>query len=404
MEIKSLLEMHGQSHLMRDYMQWNEAERKQFEQQIGQIDWSIFESMNAVWEENSGDISPIEGLSLREIETHRSEYLKIGTEAIRQGKIIAVLLAGGQGTRLGTSSPKGTYNIGITRPLYIFEQLIDNLKKVCTQCDAYVPLLIMTSEKNDEETRTFFAKHSYFGYPASHVRFFVQEMAPCVDFSGKLLLEGRGKVATSPNGNGGWYRSLERAGLLKDRLLSNAEWFNVVAVDNVLQRIADPVFVGATIVSGKKCGAKFVRKNHPEEKVGLLCQRDGLPCVVEYYELPERLARLQDSSGELVYSYGVTLNYLFHASTLAEIASQKIPVHTVKKKISFLNEDGMLTEPDEVNGYKFETLILDMVRLMGSCLPYEAEREKEFAPVKNKTGVDSVETAQKLLLLNGVIL
>lgn len=404
MEIKSLLEMHGQSHLMRDYMQWNEAERKQFEQQIGQIDWSIFESMNAVWEENSGDISPIEGLSLREIETHRSEYLKIGTEAIRQGKIIAVLLAGGQGTRLGTSSPKGTYNIGITRPLYIFEQLIDNLKKVCTQCNAYVPLLIMTSEKNDEETRTFFAKHSYFGYPASHVRFFVQEMAPCVDFSGKLLLEGRGKVATSPNGNGGWYRSLERAGLLKDRLLSNAEWFNVVAVDNVLQRIADPVFVGATIVSGKKCGAKFVRKNRPEEKVGLLCQRDGLPCVVEYYELPERLATLQDPSGELVYSYGVTLNYLFHASTLAEIASQKIPVHTVKKKISFLNEDGMLTEPDEVNGYKFETLILDMVRLMGSCLPYEAEREKEFAPVKNKTGVDSVETAQKLLLLNGVIL
>lgn len=396
--------MHGQSHLMRDYMQWNEAERKQFEQQIGQIDWSIFESMNAVWEENSGDISPIEGLSLREIETHRSEYLKIGTEAIRQGKIIAVLLAGGQGTRLGTSSPKGTYNIGITRPLYIFEQLIDNLKKVCTQCNAYVPLLIMTSEKNDEETRTFFAKHSYFGYPASHVRFFVQEMAPCVDFSGKLLLEGRGKVATSPNGNGGWYRSLERAGLLKDRLLSNAEWFNVVAVDNVLQRIADPVFVGATIVSGKKCGAKFVRKNRPEEKVGLLCQRDGLPCVVEYYELPERLATLQDPSGELVYSYGVTLNYLFHASTLAEIASQKIPVHTVKKKISFLNEDGMLTEPDEVNGYKFETLILDMVRLMGSCLPYEAEREKEFAPVKNKTGVDSVETAQKLLLLNGVIL
>lgn len=396
--------MHGQSHLMRDYMQWNEAERKQFEQQIGQIDWSIFESMNAVWEENSGDVSPIEGLSLREIETHRSEYLKIGTEAIRQGKIIAVLLAGGQGTRLGTSSPKGTYNIGITRPLYIFEQLIDNLKKVCTQCDAYVPLLIMTSEKNDEETRTFFAKHSYFGYPASHVRFFVQEMAPCVDFSGKLLLEGRGKVATSPNGNGGWYRSLERAGLLKDRLLSNAEWFNVVAVDNVLQRIADPVFVGATIVSGKKCGAKFVRKNRPEEKVGLLCQRDGLPCVVEYYELPERLATLQDPSGELVYSYGVTLNYLFHASTLAEIASQKIPVHTVKKKISFLNKDGMLTEPDEVNGYKFETLILDMVRLMGSCLPYEAEREKEFAPVKNKTGVDSVETAQKLLLLNGVIL
>ncbi len=185
--------MHGQSHLMRDYMQWNEAERKQFEQQIGQIDWSIFESMNAVWEENSGDISPIEGLSLREIETHRSEYLKIGTEAIRQGKIIAVLLAGGQGTRLGTSSPKGTYNIGITRPLYIFEQLIDNLKKVCTQCDAYVPLLIMTSEKNDEETRTFFCKAFLLRIPCVSRSFFCTGDGALRRLFGETLAGRKGK-------------------------------------------------------------------------------------------------------------------------------------------------------------------------------------------------------------------
>ncbi len=404
MQIEKLLETHSQQHLLRYLEGWNQTERKTFERQLLSIDWSVLDSLQVSEPDPTGEVNPIEGLSLRQIETQKQTYIETGKAAVKDGKVAAVLLAGGQGTRLGTSSPKGTYNIGVTRPLYIFEQLIANLKKVCAQCRANVPLLIMTSEKNDGETRAFFEEHDYFGYPKDYVRFFVQEMAPCVDAAGKLLVEGRGKLATSPNGNGGWYQSLQKAGLLEEKLLANTEWFNVFAVDNVLQRIADPAFVGATILSGKKCGAKFVRKTRPEEKVGVLCLKDGLPGVIEYYELSEELANLKNSAGELIYSYGVTLNYLFHAQTLAKIAAQKIPVHTAKKKIPYLTEEGKSVEPQEANGYKFETLILDLVRLMGSCLPYEVVREKEFAPVKNKTGIDSVETARELLTKNGIVL
>ena len=232
--------------------------------------------------------------------------------------------------------------------------------------------------------------------------FFRQEMAPAVDEQGKLLMSAKDSLALSPNGNGGWYTSLERAGLVEKMAARGVEWFNVFAVDNVLQRIADPVFVGATIASGKASGAKFVRKGYPEERVGVLCLEDGLPTVIEYYELSDEMENLRDGAGRLVYAFGVTLNYLFRLDVLQEIVSQRLPVHAAHKKVPCLDESGALVTPAYENGYKFETLILDMVREAGSCLPFEVVREHEFAPIKNKVGKDSVESARELLKRNGV--
>ena len=229
-------------------------------------------------------------------------------------------------------------------------------------------------------------------------------MAPAVNLDGKLLMSAKDSLALSPNGNGGWYSSLVRAGLAAEAERRGVEWFNVFAVDNVLQRMADPVFVGATILSGKATGAKFVRKAYPEERVGVLCLEDGKPGVIEYYEIDEKMANLRDGAGRLVYSCGVTLNYLFRADVLRSIMEARLPVHVAKKKVPYLDETGRLIEPETENGYKFETLILDMVRCAGSCLPFEVEREKEFAPIKNRTGIDSVDTARELLKRNGVIL
>ena len=225
-------------------------------------------------------------------------------------------------------------------------------------------------------------------------------MAPSVDFDGKLLLEDRAQLVLSPNGNGGWYSSLDKSGLLAD--FPEIQWLNVFAVDNVLQRIADPVFVGATIASGLNSGAKVVRKNDPYERVGVLCLEDGMPSVIEYYELTDEMANQVGADGNLAYSFGVILNYLFSLPKLRQTLGKRIPVHVVKKKIPHLDNTGNLVKPDKENGYKFETLILDMVRLMESCLPFEVVREQEFAPIKNKTGVDSVESAQALLQKNGV--
>ena len=180
------------------------------------------------------------------------------------------------------------------------------------------------------------------------------------------------------------------------------EWLNVFAVDNVLQRIADPGFIGAVIKSGLQSGGKVVSKASPDEKVGVLCLEDGMPSIVEYYEMTEEMRTLLNENGELAYKYGVILNYLFNVAKLEEICDKKLPVHIVDKKIPFMNDNGEYVIPTEPNGQKFETLVLDMVHMQDSCLAYEVVREKEFAPVKNATGVDSVDSARELLKANGV--
>ena len=398
-ELKETLRRRGQEQVLRWWEELGSDARAELARQVGQIEWDKL-SLSAE-DGRRGAIAPIEGLSVAEIAARKEEYFAIGRDAVRAGKAAAVLLAGGQGTRLGSDAPKGTYDIGLTRPLYIFEQLVRNLQEVTSACGASIPLLIMTSEKNDCETREFFEKHDCFGYPREDIFFFRQAMAPCMDLEGKILLEDKGRIALSPNGNGGWYSSLVKAGLAEAMTARGVEWYNVFAVDNVLQRICDPVFLGATIASGKASGAKVVRKAEPHERVGVLCLEDGLPSVVEYYELSEEMANLRGADGNLVYSFGVILNYLFRADTLKAIADKRLPLHAAKKKIPYLAPDGTFVKPETENGYKFETLILDMIRYAGTCLPFEVVREREFAPIKNKTGTDSVDTARALLQKNG---
>lgn len=260
----------------------------------------------------------------------------------------------------------------------------------------------MTSEINDAMTREFFEEHNYFGYNRDFVKFFVQEMVPAVDFDGNLLMKSEDSLAMSPNGNGGWFKSLINAGLDKDLKDKGVEWLNVFAVDNVLQQIADPVFVGATIDSGCVSGAKVVRKVDPYERVGALCLEDGKPSIVEYYELTPEMAEAKNPNGSLQYGFGVILNYIFRVDKLFGIAQKSLPLHVVEKKVPYIDENNTEHKPEKPNAYKFETLILDMVYMMDDCLPFEVDREKEFAPVKNATGVDSVESARALLVKNGI--
>lgn len=403
-QAKTLLESKKQTQLLRYYDELDAAGKEKLLTAIENLNWD-FEDALAHPVDLSGkdrDIRPIAGLRVAAIEAKKAEYEKIGVEAIKAGKVAAVLLAGGMGTRLGVDGPKGAYNIGITKPLYIFEQQMKNLQEVNDKCGVFVPLYIMTSDKNHEQTTAFFKEHNYFGYAEKDVKFFKQDMAPAVDYDGKILLETKDTPALSPNGNGGWFASLLRAGLGEDLHARGVEWLNIYAVDNVLQRIADPVFVGATIDTGVNCGAKVICKTNPYEKVGVLCMDGDQPDIVEYYELTDEMANQRDENGDLSYIYGAIMNYLFRLSKLEEIVNQKIPVHIVEKKIESVCEDGVTRKPEKENGKKFEMLAVDLIKPMGSVLPFEVVREKEFAPIKNKTGVDSVESARELLRQNGV--
>ena len=371
------------------------------EDQLDNMNWSYLELIGSK-EQKRGSFAPLGAMELPEIAEKKTYFEEKGLEAVKACKVGAILLAGGQGTRLGFDKAKGMYNIGVTKELYIFEQLIENLKKVTTKAEAWVPLYIMTSDKNDAQTREFFEEHDFFGYNKDFVKFFVQEMVPAVDFDGNVLMEAEDSLAMSPNGNGGWFSSLLKAGFGEDLKEKGVEWLNVFAVDNVLQQIADPVFVGATIDSGRVSGAIVVSKVDPYERVGALCLEDGKPSIIEYYELTPEMAEAKSDNGSLLYGFGVILNYLFRVDKLLEIANKQMPLHIVEKKVPYLDENGVLQKPETPNAYKFETLILDMVYLMDDCLSFEVDREKEFAPVKNATGVDSVESARELLKKNGV--
>ena len=397
-----VLEEHNQTHVMRGFDDLTSAQQETILNQIADLQWDDIALAGNQTEIPLGEITPIEGMDVEEIDAKREEYAKIGYEAIKEGKVAALLLAGGMGTRLGFDKPKGELNVGIDKTLYIFQCLINNLMDVTNVAGKTVPLYIMTSEKNNDETIRFFKEQNYFGYPKEDVAFFVQEMAAAVDYDGKLLMEEPGRLATSPNGNGGWFSSLQKAGLLEDVHKRGVEWINIFAVDNVLQRICDPAFIGATIESGKVSGSKVVRKVDPYEKMGVMCLEDGKPSVVEYYELSEDMAEATNPDGKLTYAYGVILNYIFRVDKLEEIVEKHLPVHVVEKKIPYITETGELVKPTEPNGYKFETLVVDMIRLMDDNLPFEVVREKEFAPIKNLHGVDSLDSARELLQANGV--
>lgn len=404
-EAYAKLEAADQLHVLKYFEELSDSEKEALLDQINTTDFSVIEECKrehlAV---DKGEISPLASMEIDEIEANKEAFKEIGVKAIQNGKLGAVLLAGGMGTRLGSDDPKGMYNIGLTKDVFIFQRLIENLMDVVKETGTYIHLFIMTSEKNDTATRNFLAEKEYFGYKAEFVHFFSQDMAPATDYDGHVYMESKNRISTSPNGNAGWFTSLKKAGLMDIVKETGIEWFNIFAVDNVLQRIADPVFLGATIQADVNVGAKVVRKNAPDEKIGVMCLEDGLPSIVEYYELTDELMNAKNEKGDPAYNFGVILNYLFNVDALEHEFSEEVPIHVVEKKIPYINEAGELIKPEEPNGYKFEGLVIDFIHQLKTCLPYEVVRNKEFAPIKNKTGVDSVESARVLCQENGITL
>ncbi len=392
----------GQEHVFKYYDELSDEGKAALIQQVAETDFSVLGKIDKGASDKRGTFSPLAAMQRSEIEAREKELHDAGVKAIKAGKTAALLLAGGMGTRLGSDNPKGMYDIGLTKPVYIFERIISNLLDVVKETDTWIRLFIMTSEKNHDATVKFLKEKNFVGYREDRIVFFKQDMAPACDFNGKLYMEGKDRISTSPNGNAGWYSSMVRAGLDKILTDEGIEWIDIFAVDNVLQRICDPCFVGATVLADVSVGAKVVRKAAPDEAVGVICLEDGRPSIVEYYELSEEMMTAKDANGDPAYNYGVILNYLFRTSELASVTDDKMPLHVVKKKIPYIDENGDPVKPTSPNGFKFEQLVLDMIHQLSTCLPYEVIREHEFAPIKNPTGIDSVESARELLKKNGV--
>lgn len=397
LNVQEILQKQDQMQVMRFYDQLNDQEKENLSAQVAAVDFDMIASaMKSSGKEKKDVIESVETMTVPKIASRKEEYKAAGEKALKEGKLAAVILAGGQGSRLGHDGPKGTLNVGLTKEKYIFECLLENVKRNMDPVGQTMHVYIMTSDVNHEATVDFFEEKGYFGYPRSYVHFFKQDMAPALDKNGKLLLETKSSLSLAPNGNGGWFRTLQRAGLVEEMKQNGVEWLNVVSVDNILQDIGDPIYLGACILNNHYAGGKVISKVSPDEKVGACCLRNGRPSVVEYTELTEEMRQAKGEDGLYLYQFGVTLNYLFHIETTEEKAGGNLPVHQAIKKITCLDEEGNTIVPADPNAIKLEYFIFDILEFFDSCLFFECIREDEFAPIKNRTGVDSLDSAREL--------
>lgn len=280
-------------------------------------------------------------------------------------------------------------------PKYLFEILADTLKKANEMYYTVIPWYIMTSKENNKDTIAFFKEKNYFGYPQESVNFFVQGEMPLLGKDEEFLLDKKTKIQFASDGNGSIYRSMKENGVLDNMKQKKVEWIYICSVDNILLQMVEPVLLGLTIEQKNEIASKTIVKNSPEERVGVFCKKNGKPSVIEYTELPSKMAELRDEKGELVYGESHIMCNLFSLHALETIAEKTLPYHVAVKKINHYKE-GKLIEEEEPNAYKFEQFIFDSFPFFENITLLRGKREEDFAPVKNKEGNDSPQTAIKL--------
>ena len=321
----------------------------------------------------------------------------LGTDVIKANKYAVVTMAGGQGTRLGHSGPKGTFLLNVNpKPKYLFEILADSLKENNEKYGITLNWYIMTSSDNNDETIKFFEEHDYFNYPIKNIKFFKQGNMPLLNEDGKLVIDKNGTIKYASNGNGAIFKAMKNNGVLEDMRQKGIEWVFIGSVDNAILNMVDETLLGLTIKEKNLIGSKSVVKAYPEEKVGAFCKKNNKLYIIEYSEMPKDVIDLRDENDELVFGESHIMCNLFNIKALEKIAEQELPYHSAHKKIDYLDENGNLIKATEPNAYKFEQFIFDGFRYFNDITLLRGKREEDFAPIKNKVGVDSPETAIKL--------
>eukprot|EP01017_Pseudomicrothorax_dubius_P011576 TRINITY_DN1435_c0_g2_i4.p1 TRINITY_DN1435_c0_g2~~TRINITY_DN1435_c0_g2_i4.p1 ORF type:complete len:413 (+),score=118.61 TRINITY_DN1435_c0_g2_i4:222-1460(+) len=352
------------------------------------------------------DITRLRNLPADQITSLR----KTGLQLIGEGRVAVLLLSGGQGSRLGFEHAKGMYNIGLPSQKTLFQIFSERLGRLNALAaknggSGRVTFYIMTSDGNDREVRVFFETNGYFGLPAEDVVFFTQDSLPAIDYDGKIFLSDRGQAFLAPNGNGGVYTSLENSGTLAHMEKRGIRYVHVVGVDNVLARLADPLFIGFAASRGFEITSKFVAKAHAKENVGVHVLKNGKPHIIEYSEITEQQAEEVDENGDLRLGAANIVNVVFTVDFLRRIvttAREELlsQFHVARKKIRYYDDKVGTTLFSNINnGYKFELFMFDVYGLASSMGLLETRREEEFAPVKNAPGSkeDSPDTARILI-------
>jgi UDP-N-acetylglucosamine/UDP-N-acetylgalactosamine diphosphorylase len=401
-DLLNRLRVHGQTHLLAGWDHLSAAERAEFIEQLAAIDlaelFTLARKVHEIAAPNPDEIAPLPVEPAEQPSADRAR----GEEALRRGEVAALIVAGGQGSRLGFDKPKGMFSVGPLSGASLFQIHAEKLLALARRYGRSIPFLIMTSPATDDDTRAYFEENRYFGLEPRSVIFFQQGTMPAVGAADhRLLLEKRGRLFLNPNGHGGTLTALAERGVLdqlREREVKHVFYFQV---DNPLLRICEPGFIGRHIAADSEASSKVVFKEAPGEKVGVFAVVNGRCGMIEYSDLPRELAEAREADGTLRFRAGNPAIHLFSLDFLTRVTGTGgLPYHVAKKAVPHFDpETGEQVDPGpEPNALKFERFIFDALPLAERWLAIEARRDEEFAPLKNAEGADSPETVRQAQL------
>ena len=398
------LKSHGQEHALAFWDKLDEAGRAALLAQIDALDFDALETTRALLAARAGGApaeaaaagsAPMEPAPVVELAGVAREAARaVGEAELRAGRVGAIVVAGGQGSRLGFDGPKGCYPVGPVSdaPLFFF-----HARKILALANRFgrpVPFYVMTSRTNDAATRAFFEENGFFGLPREDVFFFSQAMWPALDPDGKIVLDAPGHLFLGPDGHGGMLAALERSGALADMRRRGVTSLFYFQVDNPMVEIADPAFVGWHVSQGADVSIKVCAKRDPQEGLGVVVERGGRTEIVEYTEFTDEQKNERLPSGELRWKYGSVAIHVFSRAFLEREAAAGLPLHVAHKKVPHVDADGNTVKPPAPNAYKFEKFIFDSLADAKTVCNVAFDREEEFSPVKNAEGSDSPATCR----------
>ncbi len=391
----------NQEHVFEYWEQLLEVEKKELLDDLAGVDFNLLKQIYSHTHDGRiTDFQPAPFIKLPSTDAQRKKFIQAheaGEAHIRNGKVAAFLVAGGQGSRLGYDGPKGKFPVGAVSGKTLFHFHAEKIAASQEKYGISIPFFIMTSRDNHQETETFFREQDYFGLSPVHVHFFTQNMIPSLDLKGKLILSETNRIFMNPDGHGGSLTALRTSGALARMQQNGIETISYFQVDNPLVKIIDPVFTGFHILESADISSKALKKASAGEKTGVFVTfGGGSTGIVEYSDLTEEQARMKGADGELLFSAANPAIHLFSLKFVENLTGEQgpsLPYHTAKKKIPAMINGA----PQEINGYKYEKFVFDALPLAEKNVILETSRDEEFAPVKNASGTDSVETAHALM-------
>ncbi len=404
--VAAQLTARNQTHVLRWWDELTSAQRLQLLADLGSIPWDTVDPLIDSHVRNAPTRRLPSGLTPPAVYPHetdpgeRREYaeaIEQGRNQLRDGKVAAFTVAGGQGTRLGFDGPKGAVAVTPVGDRTLFELFAGMVKAARGRSEAAIPWYIMTSPGNHDDTEAFLTGHSFFGLPEADVRLFSQGMLPAFDAQGRLLLVEKHRVALAPDGHGGSLKALCTSGALADMQRRGITTISYFQVDNPLVKPFDPLFIGLHTSAGSDMSTKVAAKADDLEAVGNLCMQDGKLGVVEYSEFPEQFARARNDDGSRKFDAGNLAIHLLDVAFVERIVgvSFELPFRRAEKKVTHIDEQGASVEPETPNAIKLETFVFDALPLANNPLVLEVDRSEEFSPVKNATGTDSLDTSKR---------